>query len=51
MSEDREIIAMAVLDGQLPIDALTLEEVAEINEKLFDIVCQKHLPQNRTKMH
>lgn len=51
MSEDREIIAMAVLDGQLPIEVLTLEEVAEINEKLFDIIARKHLPQFNMKLH
>ena len=51
MKEDREIIAMAVLDGQLPVDMLTLEEIAEINEKLFDIIAKKHLPHFNKKLH
>ena len=51
MSEDREIVAMAVLDGQLSPDYLTLDEIAEINNKLFDIITKKRLPHFNRKMH
>lgn len=51
MTEERQLIAIAVLEGQLPVDALTLEEVAEINEKLFDIIAIKHLPHFDINLH
>lgn len=51
MTEDRQMIAIAVLEGQLPVDALTLDEVAELQERLFDIITEKHLPHFDTNLH
>lgn len=51
MTEERQLIAIAVLEGQLPVDALTLDEVAELQERLFDIITEKHLPQFNVNLH
>lgn len=43
MTEERELVMMAVLDGQLSPDVLTLEEVAELQEVLFDAIAEKKM--------
>ena len=51
MTEERQLIAIAVLEGQLSVDMLTVEEVAEINERIFDIIAKKHLPHFGVNLH
>ena len=51
MTPDRMMVALSVLQGKLPEDMLTLEEVAEIQEMLFDIITEKHLPHFTANLH
>ena len=51
MTVDRMMVALSVLQGKLPEDMLTLEEVTEIQDMLFNIVAEKHLPHFDTNLH
>jgi hypothetical protein len=48
MNDDRLMVAQAVLEGKLPAESLTLEEVYELQERVFDVIASKvtSLPQN-----
>ena len=36
MTKDRQIIAMAVLEGKLPSQTLTWKEIKQLNEVIFE---------------
>jgi uncharacterized protein (DUF2267 family) len=42
--EDREMIIQAVFDGVLGAEHITLEELQEIEENLFEEICDMHTP-------
>ena len=43
IAEAREMVIQAVLAGDLSADYLTLEEVKEVEELVFDLVMEKQL--------
>jgi hypothetical protein len=45
ISEAREMVIRAVLNGQLSADYLTLDEVQEVEELAFDLAMEKQLEQ------
>ena len=48
MNDDRKMVMMAVLEGKLSSDAVTMDEVLELEEIVFDLIAErKHgcLPQ------
>ena len=52
MTEERQVVAWAVLEGKLPADELTYAEIKEIDSLIFDAVLAKlSLPLLCTKMH
>lgn len=38
MTEEREAIVMAVLDGKLDVSHITMDELKEIQQRLFNII-------------
>ncbi len=44
MTEDRQLVVLAVLDGSLPVDAITDDELAELEEAVMDAIAQKRSP-------
>ncbi len=42
--EDREMIIQAVFDGVLDASHITMEEIQEIEENLFEEICDLHTP-------
>jgi len=51
MTENRKLVMMAVLEGKLPADMVTMEEINEVEELVFDLIAErKHgcLPQYET---
>lgn len=42
MTDDRMLVAISVLEGKLPPDVLTLDEVIEIQQKLMDLIAKLH---------
>lgn len=42
MTKDRQIIAMAVLEGKLPPELLTWKEIQQLDEVIFDTVSDKY---------
>lgn len=42
--EDREMIVQAVLDGVLSADYITEEELFDLEETVFELVCDKYTP-------
>ncbi len=42
--EDREMIIQAVFDGQLGVEHITMDEINEIEENLFEEICDMHTP-------
>ena len=49
MTDDRQLVALAVLEGKLPADALSWEEIEELEEAVFDAIADKmgsFLPHN-----
>ena len=52
MTEERQIVAWAVLQGKLPADELTYAEIEEIEDLIFDAVSVKlSSPLFCTKIH
>mgnify|MGYP003349497609 CR=1 FL=1 len=43
MTEDRQLVAIAVLNGELGAEYLSHEEVAEIQERVMDLVFEHTL--------
>jgi hypothetical protein len=44
MSEDRQFIMQMVLEGKLPADSVTMEELDEVKEVLFELICERQTP-------
>jgi hypothetical protein len=44
MTEDRAMIMQAVLEGNLPPDSVTMEELNEVEETIFRLVCERQTP-------
>jgi hypothetical protein len=44
MTEDRQMIMQAVLEGKLPADSVTLDELDEVQEILFELICERQTP-------
>jgi hypothetical protein len=42
MKEDRQLIMLAVLEGKLPPESVTMEELEEVEDTLFELICAKH---------
>lgn len=42
MSDERMMVALSVLEGKLPPDVLSLDEVIEIQQKLMDLIAKLH---------
>ena len=54
MTEERQLVVMAVLEGKLPIDMITKKELDELHEAVFDAVAIKKmscLPHFNKKLH
>jgi hypothetical protein len=52
MTEERQVVAWAVLQGKLPADELTYAEIKEIDNLIFDAVSVKlSSPLFSSKMH
>ena len=43
MTEDRQMIVMAVLEGKLPVSMITEKELDELHEAVFDAVAAKKM--------
>ena len=49
MTDERQLVALAVLEGNLPADSLSWEEIEEIGEAVFNAIALKmgsSLPHN-----
>jgi len=44
MSEDRQMIMQMVLEGKLPANSVTMEELDEVQEVLFELICERQTP-------
>lgn len=44
MTEERQMIMIAVLEGKLPPEAVTMEELQEVEDTLFELIAGKHTP-------
>ena len=42
--EDRDMILQAVLDGVLGVEHVTLEEIYNLEEELFEEICDEKTP-------
>jgi hypothetical protein len=42
MTKDRQIIAMAVLEGKLPPETLTWKEIKQLDQLIFETVSNKY---------
>ena len=54
MTEERQMVVMAVLEGKLPVSMITEEELDELHEAVFDAVATKKmscLPHFDTNLH
>ena len=44
MTEDRQAVMMAVIEGKLPASAVTMEEINELEEAVFEAIAAKKTP-------
>jgi hypothetical protein len=44
MTEDRKLVMKAVLDGELDASHVTLEEIQELEELVFDLIASRVTP-------
>ena len=42
--EDRDMIVHAVLEGILGVEHITMDEIFELEEALFEEICDTHTP-------
>lgn len=42
--EDRQMVVQAVLDGVLSADYITEEELFDLEDRVFEAVCDKYTP-------
>ena len=41
MNEERQLVMAAVIEGKLPADSVTMEEIQELEEIVFDLIAEK----------
>jgi hypothetical protein len=44
MTEERQMVMLAVLEGNLPVDSITDEELLELEAAVMDAVAEKRSP-------
>lgn len=44
MTEERQLVVLAVLEGTLPVEMITDDELVELQEALMDAIAAKHNP-------
>lgn len=44
MTEDRQMIMMAVLEGKLDASHVTMEEVQELQDTVFELIADRKTP-------
>jgi hypothetical protein len=44
MTEDRAMVMQAVLEGKLPPEAVTLDELNEVENAIFEIIAARQTP-------
>lgn len=44
MTEDRQAVMVAVLEGKLPAHYVTMEELQEVEETLFELIADLKTP-------
>ena len=44
MNEERRMVMQSVLEGKLPADAVTMEELHEVEEILFELIADRKSP-------
>lgn len=44
LTEDRRMILHAVLEGKIGVEHVTLQEIVELEEELFEEVAEMHTP-------
>ena len=44
MNEERRMVMQSVLEGKLPADAVTMEELHEVEEILFELIADRKTP-------
>ena len=44
MTEDRAMVMQAVLEGKLSPEAVTLEELNEVEDIIFEIIAERQTP-------
>lgn len=44
MNEDRRMIMVAVLEGKLPADSVTMEEINEVQDLVFELIADRVSP-------
>lgn len=44
MNEDRRMIMVAVLEGKLPPESVTMEELHEVEDLLFELISERNTP-------
>ena len=42
MNHTRQMIMLAVLEGKLPPESVTMEEIQEVEDILFELIASKH---------
>lgn len=42
--EDRDMIIQAVFDGQLGVEHITMDEIFELEESIFEEICDEVTP-------
>lgn len=49
MTDERQLVVMAVLEGSLPVSMITDEEIEELHDMVYEAITEKsigYLPQN-----
>lgn len=44
MNEERRMVMISVLEGKLPADAVSMEELHEVEELLFEMIADQKTP-------
>lgn len=44
MTEDRQMVMMAVLEGKLDASHVTMEEIQELEDRVFEAIANKKTP-------
>jgi hypothetical protein len=44
MTEERQMVMQAVLDGKLDASHVTMEEIQELEERIFELIADRKTP-------